>query len=193
MALTDESKVARVYAEALFEAATEAGQVEQVRGDLEEWRKALEESDELRAFFLDEDIPAEKKEPVLAKLAAGSNPLFWNFLRLLVSKDREPVFAELCTEFTRLMEAAAGVVKVQLVTAVPLPAAFTEQVRKHLETSLGKSVELVVSVDEDILGGVKLRIGDRIADASIRQGLESLRARLISPTARLEETVEAAC
>ena len=58
--------------------------------------------------------------------------------------------------------------------------------RKNLEASLAKTVDMTVTVDEEILGGVKLRIGDRIADASIRHSLDELRTRLVKPTATLE-------
>ncbi len=84
------------------------------------------------------------------------------------------------------------VVTVTLTTARPLPDGLMAEVKASLESSLQKTVELEHTVDEAIVGGAKLRIGDRIADASIRHRLDQLRARLTSPTARLEGSVEAA-
>ncbi|MCZ7663296.1 MAG: F0F1 ATP synthase subunit delta [Thermoleophilia bacterium] len=109
-----------------------------------------------------------------------------------MDKRRETALVEAHRLFVERAEAEAGVVKVELTTAVPVPDAMRRSLEKSLETSLGKTVELTLTVDQDVLGGVKLRIGDRIADASVRHRLESLRARLVSPTARLEGSVEAA-
>ena len=75
---------------------------------------------------------------------------------------------------------------------MPLAPETQDEVRRNLEASLGKTVEMTVTVDEEILGGVKLRIGDRIADASVRHRLDELRVRLVKPTATVEVSVEAA-
>jgi len=91
-----------------------------------------------------------------------------------------------------LVERAAGLVHVQVVTAVPLPPQVQEALRAKIASSLGKTVELSVSVDRELLGGLRLRIGDKIADASVRYRLERLRESLISPVASLEGSVETA-
>ena len=75
---------------------------------------------------------------------------------------------------------------------MPLPEDMAAELAQSIEASLKKTVELKLTVDEEILGGVKLRIGDKIADASLRHRLEQLRVRLVSPMARLEGSVEAA-
>jgi F-type H+-transporting ATPase subunit delta len=184
--------IARVYARALYEAAAEAGSVQQVGDDLTAFVGALASSSELRAVFLSGEISVEQKKSVVVALLEGADPLVRNFLKVIIDKNREPVVGEACNLFVQRVEAEAGVVKVEMTTAVGVPEPVQEQVRKTLETALEKRVELTVTVDEDIVGGVKLRVGDRIADASIRHRLEQLRARLVSPTARLEGSVEAA-
>ena len=187
-----ETRIAKVYAGALYEAAVETGKVEAVRRDLSAFVDALAQSAELRAFVQDEDVSAEEKKQTLMQLTEGGDDLVRNFLRLLVDKDRESVLEEAYRAFVERVEADAGIMKVELVTAVPVPGTVQAGLKESLEKSLGKSVELTLTVDGDILGGVKLRIGDRIADASLRHRLEGLRARLVSPTARLEGSVEAA-
>ncbi|GAB4247832.1 MAG: F0F1 ATP synthase subunit delta [Thermoleophilia bacterium] len=189
--MSEETKIARVYAEALFEAAQEEGRLEQVRRDLDDFAAALEETPQLQAFLEDEEISAPEKQRLLMELTEGADPLVQNFLRLLVDKDRESVFGEARQIFADLVEAAAGVVKVELTTAVPLPDEVEESIRKTIEKGLGREVELNLVVDEDILGGVRLRIGDRIADASLRHRLEQLRALLVKPSASREVSVEA--
>ena len=187
-----ETRIARVYARALYEASVEGGKVEQVRRDLTAFVQALAASAELRDLYFDEEMAAEQKKRILLTLTDGAEPLVRNFLRVLVDKSREPVVEEAHRLFVQRVEAETGVVKVEMTTAVPVPDPVQEKVRETLEASLNKRVELSVVVDEDIVGGARLRIGDRIADASIRHQLDQLRARLVSPTARLEGTVEAA-
>lgn len=187
-----ETRIARVYAGALYEAAVDAGSVEAVRGDLAAFVGALAESTELRALLLDKRMSGEEKKQALMQLTEGGDGLVRNFLRVLVDKRRETVLEEVYSLFEQKAEADAGVVKVELATAVPVPDTVRQSLLKSLESSLGKKVELTITVDEAVLGGVKLRIGDRIADASLRHRLEGLRARLVSPTARLEGSVEAA-
>jgi F-type H+-transporting ATPase subunit delta len=79
-----------------------------------------------------------------------------------------------------------------VVTAVPLTAPLQEALRAKIASSLGKTIELKLSVDSELLGGLRLRIGDRVADASVRHRLERLRELLISPVASLEGSVETA-
>lgn len=187
-----ETKIARVYAGALFEAAVESDAVEAVSRDLGAFVEAVSTSPELRAYLLDEAAGPESKKAVVMTLTEGGDPLVRNFLGLVIEKGREPILEEAYGLYRERVEAMAGVVKVELVTAVAVPPDVAATITKTLEGSLGKKVDLTLKVDEDILGGVRLRIGDRIADASIRHRLEQLRARLVSPTVRLEGSVEAA-
>jgi F-type H+-transporting ATPase subunit delta len=90
------------------------------------------------------------------------------------------------------VEAAQGLVHVEVVSAVPLTKSLEDALRTKIESSLGKTVELTLTVDKEILGGLRLRIGDRVADASVRHRLERLRELLTSPMASLEGSVEAA-
>lgn len=189
----DDTRIARVYAEALFEAATEAGAVEPVRRDLGAFIDALTDSRELRSFFLlDEDMSADDKRRVVMDLTEGGDARFRNFLKLVVDKGREPVVEEVGRIYNDLVERAAGVLKVELTTAMPLPDAVGDELKESLETSLGKIVQITYKVDDSIIGGVRLRVGDRVADASLRHKFEQLRSRLVKSTARVEVSVEAA-
>ncbi len=187
-----ESKIARVYAAALYQAAEEEGRVERVRHDLAEFVKATESSSTLRRFFVAEEILDVRKKEALLELTEGGDELVRNFLRLLVDKNRETELEGAYRAFVELVEQAQGLIHVEVVTAVPLTPALQEALRAKIESSLKKTVELTLTVDKEILGGLRLRIGDRIADASVRHRLEQLRELLISPMASLEGSVEAA-
>ena len=181
-----ESKVARVYARALYQAAKEEGRVEQVRRDLGEFVQAIDSSPELKRLLSAEEIADQKKTQVLMELTEGGDELMRNLLRLLVNKSRESELLGVHRAFIELVEQAQGLVHVEVVSAVPLTAPVQEALKKKVESSLQKTVELTLTVDKEILGGLRLRIGDKVADASVRYRLERLRELLITPMASLE-------
>ena len=187
----NEGKIARVYAAALYQAAEEEGRVAEVRQDLGDFVEALESSEELRRFLVAEEISDSRKKEALMELTADGDELVRNLLRLIVDKSREAELEEIYRAFVRLVEEAQGLVHVEVVSAVPLTAPLQEALRAKIESSLDKTVELKLTVDEEILGGLRLRIGDRIADASVRHRLDRLREVLVSPIAHLEGSVEA--
>jgi len=181
-----------VYAAALYEAAQEEGRIGEVRRDLGAFVEAAESSGELRRFLVAEEISDSRKKDALLELTEGGEELVRNFLRLLVDKSRESELTGAYEGFVRLVEEAQGLVHVEVVTAVPLTASLGAALKAKLESSLDKTVELTMTVDEEILGGLRLRIGDRVADASVRHRLEKLHELLTSPMASLEGSVEAA-
>jgi F-type H+-transporting ATPase subunit delta len=187
-----EGKIARVYATALYEAAEEEGRVEEVRRDLGEFVGAVEASGELRRLLATQEISDAKKKDVLLELTQGGDELVRNLLRILVDKSREGEVAGIYRAFVGLVERAQGLVHVQVVSAVPLAPSIEEVLRAKIASSLGKTVELTLSVDKEILGGLRLRIGDKVADATVRHRLERLRESLISPVTSLEGSVETA-
>jgi len=181
-----QGKIARVYANALYEAANEEGRVEEVRRDLGEFVAAVESSAELRQFLVAEEISDARKSEALMELTEGGDELMRNLLRLLVDKGRESELEGVYRAFVELVEKAQGLVHVEVVSAVPLPAPVSEALKKKIESSLQKTVELTLTVDKEILGGLRLRVGDRVADASVRYRLEHLRELLTTPMASLE-------
>lgn len=187
-----DAKIARVYAEALFQAASEAGRIQAVRSDLASFVAAARESEQLGEFYQNQNFSEDSRKRIVMDLTEGADPLVRNFLRVLIDKGREDVLEEAGRLYQQLVEVADNRVTVELTTARPISKELQAEVRASLESSLRSTVELRLAVDESILGGAKLRIGDKIADASIRHRLDKLRARLISPTAKLEGSVEAA-
>jgi F-type H+-transporting ATPase subunit delta len=187
-----ESKIARVYATALYQAATEADRTQPVRSDLGEFVQAVQDSEGLRQLLATEEISDPKKKEILMELTEGGDDYVRNLLRLLVDKSRESEVAGIYRAFVALVERAQGLVHVEVVTAVPMPSPLQEALQAKIASSLGKTVELKLSVDEELLGGLRLRIGDKVADASIRHQLERLRELLVSPVASLEGSVETA-
>ena len=187
-----ESKIARVYATALYQAATQADRTAQVRKDLGGFVEAVQASEDLRQLLSTEVVSNPKKKEILLELTQGGDEYVRNLLRLLVDKSRESEVAGIYRAFVALVERAQGLVRVEVVTAVPMTAPLQEALQAKIASSLGKTVELKLSVDKELLGGLRLRIGDKIADASVRHQLERLRESLISPVASLEGSLETA-
>jgi F-type H+-transporting ATPase subunit delta len=171
---------------ALYQAADEEGRVERVRRDLDEFVQAIDSSPELKSLLSAEEITDLQKTQVLMELTEGGDELVRNLLRLMVDKNRETEVPATYRAFVELVEQAQGLVHVEVVSAVPLPADVQQALKKKIESSLKKTVELTLAVDKEILGGLRLRIGDRVADASVRHRLEQIRELLITPTASLE-------
>lgn len=190
--MSDVGKVARVYAAALYEAAEEEGRVEAVRRDLSAFVGAVEASPELGQLLVAEEISDGQKKLVLLELTEGGDELMRNLLRILVDKSRESALAEILSAYVGLVEQAAGLVHVEVTSAVPLTPLLQEALKKRIESSLAKTVALTMTVDEDLLGGLKLQVGGMVADATVHHRLEKLRELLISPTASMEGSVEAA-
>jgi ATP synthase F1 delta subunit len=187
-----QSKISRVYAISLYEAAVDEGRVEAVRRDLGAFVEALKSSAELRHLLVAEEINDAQKTAVLMELTEGGDELVRNFLRIIVDKSRESELTDVYDGFVELDEKAKGIVHVEVVTAVDMTEAVLDGLKQKIESSLNKTVELTMTVDKEILGGLRLRIGDRIADASVRYRLDTLRELLTSPMASLEGSVETA-
>ena len=181
-----DTKIARVYATALYQAARDEGRVEQVRRDLGEFVQAIDSSPELRSLLAAEEITDLKKTEVLMEITEGGDELMRNLLRLMVDKGRENDIAATYRSYVALVEQAEGLVRVEVVSAVPLPENLQQALKSKIESTLKKTVELSLIVDKEILGGLRLRIGDRVADASVSHRLERLREMLITPMASLE-------
>jgi F-type H+-transporting ATPase subunit delta len=170
--------VARVYAEALFAAAAEADRVAAVQADLGAFDDALQASPQLRAALIDPRIDRAGKARVLAGLTAGGDQLVVNALRLMLEKGRIALTAEVRREFERLAADAARVIDAEVVSAVPLGERAERELVQRVRQATGRQVRLVKRVDPAVLGGLVMRIGDVVLDASLRARVAQLREQM---------------
>lgn len=171
---------ARRYAKALFQLAQEGGQVDGVRGELDGLASVLEESAELRSVLLQPLHPATQRRAVLEAVAQqiDASQLLRSFYSFLIDQRRLVDLDAIREEYARLAEDAAGVTHAQVVSARPLRDDQRERLKRALSTRTGKQLEIEVSVDPDLLGGVVAKVGDTVFDGSLRTQLEQLRAGL---------------
>ncbi len=170
--------VDRVYARALYDAAQEAGRLNQVRAGLAQLAEAAAEVPELRELLRNPQLDPRAKAAALEDMLAGGEQLVRNFVLLLADKGRSGLLEEIAREFERLVAEDEGIVHVELTTAVELSDAEAKKLLKQIEEASGHKVEATRGVDKSLIGGVVIQIGSYRLDASVRGRLERLRREL---------------
>jgi F-type H+-transporting ATPase subunit delta len=171
-------EIAQVYARSLFDVASEQGNVDVVRGQLGELADALEENQDLRLFCFSPYFSSEEKKRGLQAALSGVDPSVERFLMLLVENERLPLIARIRREYDRLCDQAEDLLAVTVTSAVALDPAVISRLVEQISEQTGSRVELTEEVDPSIVGGVVLRVGNSILDASIRNRLENLRTEV---------------
>ncbi|MDR3508787.1 MAG: F0F1 ATP synthase subunit delta [Caulobacteraceae bacterium] len=181
--MADDSKATDVgarYAQALFDLAKDNDQIAAVDADLKSLKAMLAESADLRTLLASPAFDAEAKGKGLAGIAEAAelNPLTKKFLGFLAAQRRASALRSIITSFEALSAVYRGVVSAQVTTAVALTAAQAKGLAAALRQSLGKDPEIETRVDPSILGGLKVRVGSRLYDASLKSKLDSLKFAL---------------
>jgi F-type H+-transporting ATPase subunit delta len=168
------------YAGALFEAARERDELEQVLSDLGEFVAALHESEELRLFYYGGQVPVRQKRRAIDGLTEGMKISSTNFLKVLVDNGREEILDDVLGRYEQLVKDHLGRIEVGVTTAVELSPDQLDRLKERLGTVLeGKEVVLETDVDPELVGGAVFRFGGRMMDGSIRGRLESLREGML--------------
>ena len=169
----------RIYADALFGAAKDAGRLAQVHEALSDFAAAVAESPELRAVLRNPQLESSAKASILADLAGGEEPLFTHFLQVAAEKGRAGEIEEIAKEFERLIAREERRLTVELTTARELSDSEAESILKQIEDAAGRTVEATQKVDPSLVGGIVLQAGSLRVDASVRGRLERLRNELV--------------
>jgi len=179
-----QEQVARVYAQALFDAALAAGVVDAVRHELGEFVAALAGSASLRDVLADPQIDTAAKQRVLAGIAHGGQPLVANVLHLMLDRGRFAAVPEMNAAYDVLAATVEGVVDVEVVSAAALGPRTEKRIAARVLEATGRRVKLRHRVDPDIVGGLVLRIGDVIVDGSVKARIRRLRQQLATAEVR---------
>lgn len=170
------TQVAERYAQALFDLSEETAALDAVRGDLASLKAAWLDSADLRRLAQSPVISAEDQGKGLAAIAdkAKFNATTKNFLGLLAQNGRARDLAGVITAFEALYVAKANLVTAEVVSALPLTAAQSKSVQTALRSALGRDPELTTRVDPSILGGLKVKVGSKLFDASLKTKLDQM-------------------
>lgn len=172
------STSARRYAEAAFDVAQNDGDIE---GWLTELRTATEAVTEPSAnsFFKDPNTSTAEKIQTIRRLLPSVRPHVLNLAMLLVTRHRIGLMPGILQEFERLEHDARGVTEADITVARPMSDDEARQIGEQLGRATGgRQVNLRIHVDRSVLGGIIIRIGDQLFDASVRGRLERLRQEI---------------
>jgi F-type H+-transporting ATPase subunit delta len=175
-------EIASVYARSLFEVAQEQEKLDEVRDQIGEFADALSESRELQTFFFSPYFSTEEKKEGLDKTLEGAEDIVGNFLALLVENHRMPALFRIRRELDSLWRDVNQLLPVQITSAVELDEAVAKQIGEEIGRQTGRKVELSSTVDPDVLGGIVVRVGNSVLDASIRNRLENFRKQVARAT-----------
>jgi F-type H+-transporting ATPase subunit delta len=173
-------EIAQVYARSLFEVAIEQDKLDVVREQLAEFTDALSESHELQMFFFSPYFSTDEKQDGLRRAVTDADESVLNLLLVLLENHRMPVIFRVRREYDRLWRETNQLLAVQITSAVELDPSVAERVGDEIGRQTGRTVELTSAVDPEILGGIVVRVGNSIIDASIRTRLDNLRKQVVN-------------
>jgi F-type H+-transporting ATPase subunit delta len=186
---TTTSTVGRRYAEALADLTKPLSEDDRVRvrGDLEALRDAVRGSSDLDHVFANPSMGGEQRKAVLDAVleALEAHDLTRRFVSLLSERSRLPELDAIVASYCAIDDERMGRREGRVVSAVELPGEAVQQIRRALEERIGGSIELTVTVDPSLIGGVRAEVGSMVFDGSIRAELDRLRERLSKPQATL--------
>jgi F-type H+-transporting ATPase subunit delta len=171
-------EIAAVYARSLFEVAQEQSKLDDVRDQLGAFADALDDTRELQVFFFSPYFSTAEKVEGLDRTVSGADPVVVNFLKLLIENHRMPVIFRVRREFDQLWLQENRLLPVQVTSAVELDPAVVTQIGDRIAEQTGRKVDLSATVDPEVLGGLVVRVGNSILDASVRNRLEQLRKQV---------------
>jgi F-type H+-transporting ATPase subunit delta len=172
-------EIARVYARSLFEVATDHDKLDVVREQLGQFADALAESHELQTFLFSPYFSSDEKKDGLDRAITGADEALDNFLALLIENHRMPVVFRVRREFDHLWEEAHHLLPVEITSAIRLDPSIADRIGDEIGRQTGRTVELTSTVDPEVIGGIVVRVGNSILDASIRTRLENLRKQVV--------------
>ena len=170
----------RVYAEALFRAAVDAGRVQEVDRDLSDFFEALAADRAVLGSLLNPRLPQDAKKRVVATLLRDSDPLVRNAMLVLVDNGRLNLLHDVSVAFSELAAEQERILDIEVTTAVPMDNDQTGRLAEQIQAATGLRARLESRVDPNIIGGLVLRARGVLLDASVRRELDEIHRALIT-------------
>jgi F-type H+-transporting ATPase subunit delta len=171
---------ARVYAQALYEAAVEAGRVREVDRDLHEFTAHLAGDLQLLRALLNPQLPSQAKHRIANHVLSTMDPLVRNAIQVVIDHGRMPLLHDVQVAFSQMADVQGGVMHMEVTSAVPLAAEQVSELERRISDATGLEVHLSATVDPTIIGGLVLRARDVLLDASVKRELEDIRLALVT-------------
>ena len=171
-------ELSEVYARALFEAARDDDVLDRVHDELGEFADALEAERSLQVFLFSPYFSSEEKKDGVKRIVTDADERLVNFLELLAERHRMPALFRIRRTFDAMWAEENKLLPVTVTSAVDLDEGLVKDIGKRIEEQTGRQVELSSSVDPDVLGGLRVRVGNMVLDATVRNRLEQLRKQV---------------
>jgi F-type H+-transporting ATPase subunit delta len=171
-------EIAEVYARALFEAAKDDEVLDRVHEELGQFADALDQGRNLQVFLFSPYFSSEEKKDGIRRIVSDADERLLNFLELLAERHRMPALFRIRRIFQDLWAEENKLLPVTVTSATELDTGLVDDIGKRIEEQTGRRVELSSNVDPDVLGGLMVRVGNMVLDATVRNRLEQLRKQV---------------
>jgi F-type H+-transporting ATPase subunit delta len=171
-------EIAEVYAKSLFQVAKEHDVLDRIHDELDQFADELSQNRDLQLFFFSPYFSSEDKKEGIRKLISDADEHFVRFLELLAERHRLPVIFRIRREFDEMWAEENKLLPVEVTSAVELDEETVEGIGKKIEEQTGRRIELSSKVDPEILGGLRIQVGNRVLDSSVRNRLERFRKQV---------------
>ncbi|HWR44368.1 F0F1 ATP synthase subunit delta [Sporomusa sp.] len=175
------NQLATKYAQAIYEIASEKAMLDNVEKQLKLVEATIAGHADLATLMYHPLVPAPAKKETIGRVFAGDLDGFvQNFLLLLIDKRREPALPAIIREYIRLANEARNIAEAEVYTAKELSAEQLAALAAKLSQVTGKNIVLKTTIDQELLGGVVVKIGDKLIDGSVARQLKALKAALLA-------------
>jgi F-type H+-transporting ATPase subunit delta len=171
-------ELAEVYSRALFDVAKEQDILDEVHEQLGQFTDELDTNRDMQVFFFSPYFSSQEKKEGIGKMIEGADENFVRFLELLAERHRMPAIFRIRRAFDRLYAEERKLLPVTVTSAVELDKDTVKEIGRKIEEQTGRKVQLSAKVDPDVIGGLVMRVGNMVMDASIRARLEKLRKQV---------------
>jgi F-type H+-transporting ATPase subunit delta len=171
-------EIAEVYARALFDVAKEHDILDEMHDELGQFTDELAKNHDLQVFFFSPYFSSQEKKEGISKMIEGADEHFVRFLELLAERHRMPALFRIRRDFDALYAEERKLLPVTVTSAVELDKDTVKEIRRKIEEQTDRTVELTTKVDPNLLGGLVVRVGNKVMDGSIRARLERLRKQV---------------
>jgi F-type H+-transporting ATPase subunit delta len=171
------SNISKRYARAFFDIAGEEQKLEQYYNELHQFSSVIAQNKDLGGFLANPIFEQEIKKKVLEKIIGklSLSPMTINFLKLLIDKKRIDILPDIETCYRQLMDETLQKVRVTVKTAFPLSGEMRSYITSSLKKMTGRTVDVTVENDKNLLGGIVIGVGDTLYDGSIKNQLNNMR------------------
>ncbi len=173
--------IAARYARAVMQSCPDLATIERVEDELVLLRKTYEQHPEIRAFLINPKMPPQVKKQVLRdSLTDKFSDIVLRLLDLLIDKRRQDILPQIADRFDVLTDQARGIEHADIIVATPISPDLAELLKGAIQKFSGRQVETEIKVDESIIGGVQIKLGDKVIDGSLKRRFDDLRRAMLA-------------